>query len=146
MQERVLTLKHRRHTGYCINLNRLPETFSIRDEQIGVWWVTMAARDLHRTRTIPGSWKEKHPKPDLVVPPTKDEIITETTWILLYGSEVLMFLQPHTSSGHCIVLLYSIQVKDKHVATFSSVPHCLLPPYLSLHQEILLATFWGHFL
>lgn len=55
MQERVLTLKHGRHTDNCINFNDLPETFSIRDEQIGVWWVTMAARDLYRTRTIPGS-------------------------------------------------------------------------------------------
>lgn len=46
-----------RHTDYCQNLNsdHLPETFSIRDEQVGVWWVTMAARHLYRSRTVSGS-------------------------------------------------------------------------------------------
>lgn len=56
MQERLLRVKHIRHTD-CQNLNcnHLPEPLSIRDEQVGVWWVTMAARHLHGTRTIPGS-------------------------------------------------------------------------------------------
>lgn len=35
--------------------DHLPEPLSIGDEQIGVWWVTMAARHLHRTGTISGT-------------------------------------------------------------------------------------------
>lgn len=56
------------NVDHCTNLYwyRLPETFSIRDEQIGVWWVTVAARYLYRARTIPGTLREKQPAPNLV--------------------------------------------------------------------------------
>lgn len=42
-----------------VGLIHLPEPFGVWDEQVGVWWVAMAARHLNRTGTIPGSCKER---------------------------------------------------------------------------------------
>lgn len=68
MQGNVSTIKHDGHKDHQTNTYwcHLPETFSIRDEQIGVWWVTMAARYFYRARTVPGTWKEKHQVLNLV--------------------------------------------------------------------------------
>ena len=133
MQYRVRRFKHQGHNNWSKNLNcfPLPETFSIRDKQIGVWWVTVTAdggRNLHRARIIPGAWEE-NPHSMYTRKPWTDCSLVETQ--RFYNHSLVIW---KTKTSWLCLLLYP----KKDVAMLSLVPGCstaiLVPAYICLHK------------